>query len=60
VRQRFLETDDQQQLAMIENSLAYIRSLQLNFRSAEKLYDEALRLSSCALLFRAPFVIIRF
>jgi CHAT domain-containing protein len=40
---RFQALNDDRQLAMIENCLAYIQSLKHNFREAESLYDIALR-----------------
>ncbi len=40
-RERFLDTEDFNQLAMIENSLAYNYTLQHDFRSAEQLYQQA-------------------
>ncbi len=40
-RERFLNTEDFKQLAMIENSLAYNYTLQHDFRSAEQLYQQA-------------------
>ncbi len=42
---RFQALHDDRQLAMIENCLAYIQSLKHNFRSAEQLYDHALKLA---------------
>jgi CHAT domain-containing protein len=39
---RFQALNDDRQLAMLENCLAYIQSLKHNFRSAEQLYDQAL------------------
>jgi CHAT domain-containing protein len=41
-RARFQVLDDDRQLAMLDNCLAYIQSLKHNFRSAEQLYDQAL------------------
>src|SRR5579883_1511601 len=43
----FLEIGDEKQLAMIENCLAYIRSLRHDFRDAERLYALALGRASC-------------
>lgn len=41
-RQRFLALDNQKQLAQVDNSLAYVWSLQHKFRAAERLYRQAL------------------
>lgn len=42
-RVRFEALRDDRQLATLDNCLAYIQSLKHNFRSAEQLYDEALK-----------------
>jgi CHAT domain-containing protein/tetratricopeptide (TPR) repeat protein len=39
--ERFSEIGDQQQLAMVENSLAFVKSLQNDFREAESIYEQA-------------------
>jgi tetratricopeptide (TPR) repeat protein len=47
-RLRFLAAEDNKQLAMIENCLAYIQSLKYNFRRAEELYRQALERAEAA------------
>ncbi len=41
-RRRFLEIDDQRQLAMVENCQAFVKTLQNQFREAERIYAQAL------------------
>lgn len=41
-RARFLQIDDQRQLAMVENCQAFVKALQNKFREAEEIYKSAL------------------
>jgi len=41
-RARFLQIDDQRQLAMVENCQAFVKALQNRFREAEAIYKSAL------------------
>lgn len=47
-RVRFQALHDDRQLATLDNCLAYIQSLKHNFRSAEQLYDQALKRAESA------------
>ncbi len=40
---RFMEIDDQRQIAMVENCQAFVKALQNNFREAESVYRRALK-----------------
>ncbi len=39
----FSEIDDQRQMAMVENTQAFVKSLQNDFPAAEKIYEKAIR-----------------
>lgn len=41
-RERFVEIDDQRQIAMVENCQAFVKTLQNQFREAEAIYKRAL------------------
>src|SRR5664279_1320124 len=41
-RLRFVEIDDQRQIAMVENCQAFVKTLQNRFRDAEAIYKRAL------------------
>ena len=47
-RTRFESLNDDRQLATLDNCLAYIQSLKHDFKSAETLYDQALKRSEAA------------